>query len=205
MAYEGMAILYRTNAQSRPLEEAFRFRGIPYRLIGGDQLLRAARGQGSPGLPAADRQSGRRRGVSPGGQRPPARHRRRLTCPARPGRGGVAEAVARSRTPGWQRERPAPERREALTGVAALLDRLREAVGQADPATALETILATTGYEQYLAEEGAEGMERTRTCASWSLARPPGRRCRIPISARAPVLRSSVPHPGGAHQPGGRG
>src|SRR2546429_671295 len=34
MAYEGMAILYRTNAQSRPLEEAFRFRGIPYRLVG---------------------------------------------------------------------------------------------------------------------------------------------------------------------------
>ncbi|MGH7529576.1 MAG: ATP-dependent helicase, partial [Gemmatimonadales bacterium] len=32
--YEGMAVLYRTNAQSRPLEEAFRFRGIPYRLIG---------------------------------------------------------------------------------------------------------------------------------------------------------------------------
>src|SRR5205807_2623635 len=26
--------LYRTNAQSRPLEEAFRFRGIPYRLVG---------------------------------------------------------------------------------------------------------------------------------------------------------------------------
>src|SRR5207237_10701335 len=34
MAYEGMAILSRTNAQSRPLEEAFRFRGIPYRLVG---------------------------------------------------------------------------------------------------------------------------------------------------------------------------
>src|SRR4029077_11542054 len=32
--YEGMAVLYRTNAQSRPLEEAFRFRGIPYRLVG---------------------------------------------------------------------------------------------------------------------------------------------------------------------------
>src|SRR5205807_1863362 len=29
-----MAVLYRTNAQSRPLEEAFRFRGIPYRLVG---------------------------------------------------------------------------------------------------------------------------------------------------------------------------
>ena len=32
--YQGMAVLYRTNAQSRPLEEAFRFRGIPYRLVG---------------------------------------------------------------------------------------------------------------------------------------------------------------------------
>src|SRR5256885_16264485 len=29
-----MAILYRTNAQSRALEETFRRRGIPYRLIG---------------------------------------------------------------------------------------------------------------------------------------------------------------------------
>src|SRR5207245_2573073 len=34
LPYEGMAVLYRTNAQSRPLEEAFRFRGIPYRLVG---------------------------------------------------------------------------------------------------------------------------------------------------------------------------
>src|SRR5205823_6123024 len=34
MAYEGLAILHRTNAQSRPLEEAFRFRGLPYRLVG---------------------------------------------------------------------------------------------------------------------------------------------------------------------------
>jgi DNA helicase-2/ATP-dependent DNA helicase PcrA len=53
-----------------------------------------------------------------------------------------------------------PNVRDALAGVASLLDRLRESVGQADPATALETILATTGYEQYLAEEGAEGLER---------------------------------------------
>src|SRR3989449_11168862 len=29
-----MAVLYRTNAQSRPLEEAFRHRGVPYRLVG---------------------------------------------------------------------------------------------------------------------------------------------------------------------------
>ena len=30
-----MAILYRTNAQSRPLEEALRKRGLPYKIYGG--------------------------------------------------------------------------------------------------------------------------------------------------------------------------
>ncbi len=34
-AYSDMAILYRTNAQSRIFEEAFRKRGIPYRIYGG--------------------------------------------------------------------------------------------------------------------------------------------------------------------------
>ena len=33
-AYPEMAVLYRTNAQSRALEEAFRRAGIPYRIIG---------------------------------------------------------------------------------------------------------------------------------------------------------------------------
>jgi DNA helicase-2/ATP-dependent DNA helicase PcrA len=33
-AYSEMAVLYRTNAQSRALEEAFRRAGVPYRLIG---------------------------------------------------------------------------------------------------------------------------------------------------------------------------
>src|SRR3989442_207526 len=91
---------------------------------------------------------------------------------ARRGIGDASVAVLGRAAAGWQKPlleaaRRAtsvndlrPNVREALTSVAALLDRLREAVGQADPATALETILATTGYEQYLAEEGAEGMER---------------------------------------------
>lgn len=33
--YKNMAVLYRTNAQSRPLEEAFRKQGIPYKILGG--------------------------------------------------------------------------------------------------------------------------------------------------------------------------
>jgi len=160
VAYEGMAILYRTNAQSRPLEEAFRFRGIPYRLIGAisfyerrevKDLLAYLRLIANP----ADDEA----------------FLRVVNVPRR-GIGDASLAVLGKAAAGWQKPlleaaRRAgsvndlrPNVREALSGVAALLDRLREAVGQADPATALETILATTGYEQYLAEEGAEGMER---------------------------------------------
>ncbi len=158
--YEGMAVLYRTNAQSRPLEEAFRFRGIPYRLIGAisfyerrevKDLLAYLRLIANP----ADDEA----------------FLRVVNVPRR-GIGDASLAVLGRAAAAWQKPlleatRRAgsvsdlrPNVREALSGVAALLDRLREAVGQADPATALETILATTGYEQYLAEEGAEGMER---------------------------------------------
>src|SRR6266567_1961274 len=159
-AYDGMAILYRTNAQSRPLEEAFRFRGIPYRLIGAisfydrrevKDLLAYLRLIANP----ADDEA----------------FFRIVNVPRR-GIGEASLAVLGKAAAGWQQPLLAaarragnltelrPNVREALGGVAALLDRLREAVGQADPATALETVLATTGYEQYLAEEGAEGMER---------------------------------------------
>jgi len=41
-----------------------------------------------------------------------------------------------------------------------IVDRLTETAGTGDPATALEAILAATGYEAYLAEEGAEGVDR---------------------------------------------
>src|SRR6266542_3854867 len=160
IAYEGMAILYRTNAQSRPLEEAFRFRGIPYRLIGAisfyerrevKDLLAYLRLIANP----ADDEA----------------FLRVVNVPRR-GIGDASLAVLGRAAAGWQKPLLQAARRagsvndlrpnikEALTGVASLLDRLRDAVGQADPATALETILATTDYEQYLAEEGAEGMER---------------------------------------------
>jgi len=158
--YEGMAVLYRTNAQSRPLEEAFRFRGIPYRLIGAvsfyerrevKDLLAYLRLIANP----ADDQAFLRvvnvprRGIGDASlallaQAATAWHKPLLET-AR-GAGRVAELR--------------PNVREALAGVAGLIDRLRDALGQADPATVLEGVLVATGYEQYLAEEGAEGMER---------------------------------------------
>src|SRR2546427_8690370 len=53
-----------------------------------------------------------------------------------------------------------PNGRAAFVGVAALLDDLRARHLAADPATALEHAVAAVGYAQYLADEGAEGVER---------------------------------------------
>jgi DNA helicase-2/ATP-dependent DNA helicase PcrA len=158
--YEGMAILYRTNAQSRPLEEAFRFRGIPYRLVGAvsfyerrevKDLLAYLRLIANP---ADDEAFLRivnvpRRGIGDASLamlvQPASVWRKPLLEVAR-----GADRVAELR----------PNVRDAFLGVAALVDRLRDAAAQADPATLLEAVLAATGYEQYLAEEGAEGIER---------------------------------------------
>src|SRR5438093_586261 len=125
-AYDGMAILYRTNAQSRPLEEAFRFRGIPYRLIGAisfyerrevKDLLAYLRLIANP----ADDEA----------------FLRIVNVPRR-GIGEASLAVLGKAATGWQKPlREAargagnvtdlrPNVREALAGVASLLDRLRE-------------------------------------------------------------------------------
>jgi DNA helicase II / ATP-dependent DNA helicase PcrA len=173
--YEGMAILYRTNAQSRPLEEAFRFRGIPYRLIGAvsfyerrevKDLLAYLRLIANPADDGAFLRivNVPRRGIGDASLglfvQAAAGWRKPLLEVAR-GAGRVAELR--------------PNIREALGGVAGLIDRLRDAVGQADPATVLEAVLVATGYEQYLAEEGAEGIERIENvreliagAASWA-------------------------------------
>lgn len=160
IAYEGMAILYRTNAQSRPLEEAFRFRGIPYRLVGAVSFYERREVKDVLAYlrlianPADDEAFLRivnvpRRGIGDAS----------LSL--------MVQAAASWKKPMLEVARGAarvpelrPNVRDAFIGVAALVDRLREAAGHADPATVLEAVLAATRYEQYLAEEGAEGMER---------------------------------------------
>jgi ATP-dependent DNA helicase UvrD/PcrA len=160
IAHEGMAVMYRTNAQSRPMEEALRFRGIPYRLVGAvsfyerrevKDLLAYLRLIANP----ADNEA----------------FLRIVNVPRR-GIGDASLALLVQAALGWRRPllevargagRVAelrPNVRDAFAGVAGLIDRLRDAVGQADPATVLEAVLVATGYEQYLAEEGAEGIER---------------------------------------------
>jgi DNA helicase-2/ATP-dependent DNA helicase PcrA len=53
-----------------------------------------------------------------------------------------------------------PNVREAFAALARSVDELRARHAQADPATALEQTVAVMGYAQYLADEGAEGIER---------------------------------------------
>ena len=160
VAYEGMAILYRTNAQSRPLEEAFRFRGIPYRLVGAvsfyerrevKDVLAYLRLMANP---ADDEAFARivnvpRRGIGDASFTPLLRSATQWGKPL------LETARAAERIPDLR-----PNVRAAFAGVAALIDDLRATHGQVDPATALEQVVAAVGYAQYLGDEGPEGVER---------------------------------------------
>src|SRR5437667_8304009 len=158
--YEGMAILYRTNAQSRPLEEAFRFRGIPYRLVGAVTFYERREVKDVLAYlrlianPADDEAFVRivnvpRRGIGDAALsqlvRAATQWGKPLLEAAR-----AAERVADLR----------PNVREAFQALAQLIDDLRARYGDADPATVLERTIATVGYGQYLADEGPEGIER---------------------------------------------
>ena len=160
VAYEGMAVLYRTNAQSRPLEEAFRFRGIPYRLVGAVSFYERREVKDVLAYlrlianPADDEAFARvvnvpRRGIGDASFTPLARAATQWGKPL------LEAARAAERIPDLR-----PNVRAALAGVAALIDDLRARHGEADPATALEQAVAAVGYTQYLADEGPEGVER---------------------------------------------
>jgi len=159
-AYEGMAVLYRTNAQSRPLEEAFRFRGIPYRLVGAVSFYERREVKDVLAYlrlianPADDEAFARivnvpRRGIGDASLTPLLRTATQWGKPL------LDVARAAERIPDLR-----PNVRAALAGLAALIDALRARHGAADPATALEQAVAAVGYAQYLADEGPEGVER---------------------------------------------
>src|SRR6266576_3491323 len=158
--YEAMAVLYRTNAQSRPLEEAFRFRGIPYPLVGAVSFYERREVKDVLAYlrlianPADDEAFARivnvpRRGIGD------ASFTQLLRAAAQWGRPLLEAARAAERISDLR-----PNVREAFQALARLLDELRGRFGDADPATALEQVIAAVGYGQYLADEGPEGIER---------------------------------------------
>ena len=78
-----MAVFYRTNAQSRVLEELAHAGRHPVQGHRRHPLLRPARGQGRAGLPAGGREPGRRGVGQAGAQRPEAGRGRQHRRPAR--------------------------------------------------------------------------------------------------------------------------
>jgi ATP-dependent DNA helicase UvrD/PcrA len=158
--YEGMAVLYRTNAQSRPLEEAFRFRGIPYRLVGAVSFYERREVKDVLAYlrlianPADDEAFARivnvpRRGIGD------ASFTQLVRAATQWGKPLLEAARAAERIPDLR-----PNVRAAFAGLAGVLDELRARHAQADPATALEQAIAAVGYAPFLADEGAEGVER---------------------------------------------
>ena len=174
-SHEEMAVLYRTNSQSRAFEEAFRRAGLPYRLVGAisfyerrevkdllaylrlvanpaddEAFLRAIgvprRGIGDTSLATLDAAA--------------AQWGKPLLAAA-----GMADRITDLR----------PNAREGFRGFAGLLDSLAARAGELAPAQILEELIRAIDYEAVLAAEGAEGADRwenvrelVASAAEWS-------------------------------------
>jgi DNA helicase-2/ATP-dependent DNA helicase PcrA len=160
IAYAGMAILYRTNAQSRALEEALRRAGVPYRIIGAisfydrrevKDLLAYLRLVANP----ADDQA----------------FLRAVAVPRR-GIGDAALAQLGEQARHWnlpllataERAEMAmelrPNVRVALAKFAGLVQAVRHRVGDSAPVVVMEELVRVLDYESVLLAEGPEGAER---------------------------------------------
>jgi DNA helicase-2/ATP-dependent DNA helicase PcrA len=173
--YAEMAVLYRTNAQSRALEEAFRRAGVPYRLIGAisfyerrevKDLLAYLRLIANP---ADDEAFLRAVGVPRRGLgetsmavlgRASAQWGKPLLETAR-----IADRIADLR----------PNVREAFRNFAAFIDGLHQRAGRLAPAEVLEQVIRGIDYEALLHAEGPEGADRwenvrelVASAADWS-------------------------------------
>jgi DNA helicase-2/ATP-dependent DNA helicase PcrA len=170
-----MAILYRTNSQSRALEEACRRAGVPYRIIGAisfydrrevKDLLAYLRLITNP----ADDEA----------------FLRAITVPKR-GIGESSVAILTEQAARWQQSLLAtaraadrvaelrPNVRDALRKFAGLVDGLRDRTASWPPAQVLEQLLQELDYEAVLLAEGPEGADRwdnvrelVASAAEWS-------------------------------------
>jgi DNA helicase-2/ATP-dependent DNA helicase PcrA len=174
-SYAEMAVLYRTNAQSRAMEEAFRRAGIPYRLIGAisfyerrevKDLLAYLRLVANP---ADDEAFLRAVGVP----------RRGLgetslavlgQAAAKWGKPLLETARGADRVPDLR-----PNVREAFRSFAAFIDGVTERSGRHPPADVLEQLIRAIDYEAVLHAEGPEGADRwenvrelVASAADWS-------------------------------------
>ncbi|OGU14749.1 MAG: hypothetical protein A3K13_04910 [Gemmatimonadetes bacterium RIFCSPLOWO2_12_FULL_68_9] len=159
-AFSDMAVLYRTNAQSRAFEEAFRRSVIPHQVVGAVSFYERREVKDLVAYlrlivnPADDEAFLRavqvpRRGIGLGSlaalQAATAQWRRPLLETA-----ALADRIGDLR----------PLAKPAFQQFAKLIEDFRAVLPGTTPAALLERLLETLHYEAYLAEEGPEGMER---------------------------------------------
>ena len=160
-----VAILYRTNAQSRALEEALRRRGVPYRIIGAVRfydrreirdLMAYLKVIANP----ADDEAFRRAVAVP---------RRGLgdttldALAAIARRAGVSQLEAARREELLGELRPAA--RQALHDFAAMIDRYRARAQETTVDELLRELITEIRYADHLRAEGPEGAERVENVA----------------------------------------
>jgi DNA helicase-2/ATP-dependent DNA helicase PcrA len=155
-----MAVLYRTNAQSRAMEEAFRRAGVPYRIVGSVSFYDRRE--------VKDLLAYLRLLVNPADDEA---FLRAILIPKR-GIGDTSLATLQEAAGAWGKalletagiaDRIAglrPNVREALRRFAALIADLTTRVGAGQPAAALDGLIEAINYERILHDEGAEGKDR---------------------------------------------
>jgi DNA helicase II / ATP-dependent DNA helicase PcrA len=155
-----MAVLYRTNAQSRAFEEALRRHAMPYRLVGGTRFYdrREIRDLVSylklVANPADDEAFRRavavpKRGLGDTTIEQLAEAARAAAVPllAAAARDDVLASLA-------------PAKRTGLKGFAALIARLQEQAAEAGVDELLRAVIEAVGYDDHLRAEGPEGLDR---------------------------------------------
>lgn len=136
------AVLYRTNAQSRVLEEAFLRRGTPYRLIGGIRFYE--RKEIKDILAYVRLASNPRDHVST---------RRVLNTPPR----GIGAVLAEKY---HMQKELAPREQARIETFRRILRTLEKAYTTAAPSDLVKHVISETGYESYLRDSTPEGEER---------------------------------------------
>jgi DNA helicase-2/ATP-dependent DNA helicase PcrA len=159
-AHAECAILYRTNAQSRALEEAMRRAGVPYQLVGAisfydrrevKDILAYLRLIANPNDDEAFLRAIAvpRRGVGDTAIANLAEQARAWNLP-------LLAAAERAETVAAIR----PNLKAGFRSFADLINGLRLRVGESAPVAVMEEIVQAIQYETVLAAEGIEGIER---------------------------------------------
>ncbi len=158
--YKDMAVLYRTNAQSRAVEEAFRRVSVPYRIVGAASFYQRRE--------VKDLIAYLRLVVNPSDN---DAFLRAVKVPRR-GIGPSSLAVLEESALSWSKSLLdtaaiadrivdlRPHSKSVLTEFAEMFDKLRANLDEKTPVAVLESILESTEYESHLAREGLDGMER---------------------------------------------